>query len=95
MTLPGVRNGRLEVAVLEACTAAVLVGVIRLDSWAARSMVPGAWSVSCADWRSSVLIVGVPCPLCSLAVLGVWSFLRVTNTKPTKRCNSPPRPQDP
>ena len=26
----------------------------------ALSLVPGAWSVSCADWRSFVLIVGVP-----------------------------------
>ena len=33
-----------------ACTDAVLVGVIRLDSWAALSMVTGAWSVSCAVW---------------------------------------------
>ena len=41
------------------------------------SMLPGAWSVSCADWRSFVLIVGVPCLLCSLMVPGVWGFLRV------------------
>ena len=27
----------------------------------ALAMVPGAWSVSCADWRSFVLTVGVPC----------------------------------
>ena len=53
--------------------------VMRLDSWAALSMVPGAWSVSCADWWSFVLVVGVPCLLCFLAVLGVWSFLRVTH----------------
>ena len=32
---------------LEACTAAVLVGVMRLDSWAALSIVRDAWSVSC------------------------------------------------
>ena len=70
---------------LEACTAAVLVGVMRsrLNSWAALSMVPGAWSMSCADWRSFVLIVGVPCLLCFLAVPGVWGFLRVT---PSARC---------
>ena len=34
---------------LEACTVAVLVDVMRLESYAALSMVPGAWSVSCAD----------------------------------------------
>ena len=36
---------------LETCTAAVLVAVMRLDSWADLFMVPGAWSVimSCAD----------------------------------------------
>ena len=58
---------------LVACTAAVLVGVVRLDSWVALSMVPGAWSVSCADWRSFMLNIGVPsqCLLCSLAVPGV------------------------
>ena len=33
---------------LEACTSVVLVGVRRLDSWAALSIVPGAWSVRCA-----------------------------------------------
>ena len=59
---------------LEACTAAGLVGVMRSDSWAELSMVPSAGSVSCADWRSFVLIVGVPCLLCSLAVPGVWVF---------------------
>ena len=45
---------------LEACKAAVLVGVMRLDSWAALPIVPGAWSVRCAGWRSFGLIVGVP-----------------------------------
>ena len=34
---------------LEACMAAGLVGVMRLGPWAALSMVPGAWSVNCAD----------------------------------------------
>ena len=48
---------------LEACTAAVLVaavlvGVMRLDSWAALSIVPGTWSVSCAGWQSFGLIAG-------------------------------------
>ena len=62
---------------LEACTAAVLVGGMRLGSWDALSMVPGAWSVNSADWRSFVLSVGVPCLLCSLAVPGVWGFLLV------------------
>ena len=63
---------------LDVCTVAVLVGGMRLGSCAALSMVPGAWSVSCADWRSIVLTVGVPCLLCTLAVPGVWGFLRVT-----------------
>ena len=61
--------------------AAVLVGVMQLYSWAALSVVPGAWSVSCADWQSFVLIVGVPCLMCSLAVPGVWSFLRLTQPR--------------
>ena len=30
---------------MQACTAAALVGVVRLKSWAALSIVPGAWSV--------------------------------------------------
>ena len=63
---------------MEACIAAVLVGVIYMRKWAALPMVLGAWSVTCAYWRSFVLIVGVPCLFCSLAVPGVWSFLRVT-----------------
>ena len=58
---------------------AVLVCVMRLDSLAALSMVPGAWSVSCADWRSCVFLVrGVRLYTWSLAVPGVWGFLRVT-----------------
>ena len=32
---------------LKACTAAVLICVMRLDSRAALSIVLGAWSVSC------------------------------------------------
>ena len=39
-------------------------------------------NVSCADWRSFVFIVVVPCLLRSLAVPGVWGFLRVTQ-RPT------------
>ena len=35
--------------------------VVRLDSWAALSMVPGAWSVSCADLQSFGLIVKCKC----------------------------------
>ena len=65
---------------LEACTAAVLVVVMRLDSWVTLSMVLGAWSLSCADWWSFGLIVGVPCLLCSLAVPAIWDFLRVQHT---------------
>ena len=67
---------------MEACMTAVLVGVMRPDSWAAVSMAPGAWSVSCDDWRSFVLIAGFSCLLCSLAVPGVWCFLRVTVSSP-------------
>ena len=44
---------------MEACTAAVLVGVLRLGPWAAFSMVPCAWSRSCANWRSFLFIVDV------------------------------------
>ena len=69
---------------LEECTAAVLVGVMRLDSspgsWAALSIVPGAWSVSCAGWQSFGLIVRVSCLFFSSAVPGVWSFLLATLT---------------
>ena len=43
---------------LEACRVAVLVGVMRFHSEAALSVVPGAWPVSFADWRSFELIVG-------------------------------------
>ena len=46
------------------------VGVMRLDSWAALSTVPGAWSVSCAGWQWFVVNVGVFWLLCSLAVPG-------------------------
>ena len=59
--------------------ARLLVGVMRLDSWAALSIAPGAWSVSCAGWRSFGLIEGVPCVFRSSAVPGVWSlYIRVT-----------------
>ena len=51
-----------------------------LYSLAALSMVPGGWSVICADWRSFVLIVGVLCLLCSMAVPGVWGFFGVTRS---------------
>ena len=64
--------------------AAVLVVVMRFASWAALSMVPGAWSVSCAYWRSFLLILGVSCLLCSLPVPYVWSFLRVTHRNQPK-----------
>ena len=46
---------------LTACVATVLIGAMRLDSWAALSIVPGAWYVSCVGWRSFGLIVGVSC----------------------------------
>ena len=61
---------------MEACTAAMLVGVMRPDCWAGLSMVPGAWSVCCADWRSFRLIVGVSYLLCSFAVPRGCGFLR-------------------
>ena len=49
-----------------------LVGVMRLDSWAALSVVPGAVTVSFADGRPSGLIVGVLYfILCSLTVPGL------------------------
>ena len=81
MTLLGVRR---EV-VLEACKAVVLVRIMRRDSLAALLMVPGASCVSCANWRSFVLIVGFSCFLGSLAVPGVWGSLRViqNTTNPT------------
>ena len=69
----------------EACRVAVSVSVVRLDSWAAVLMVPGAWSVRCANSRSfdlSVLLLGVLRPFCSLPTVaepGVCSFLRVTH----------------
>jgi len=56
--------------------AVVVVGVMRLDSRSALWMMPGAWSVSCAYWRSFVLILGDPC--LALFVPGVANFLRVT-----------------
>ena len=63
---------------LKSCMAAVLIGVVCLDSQAALSIEPGAWSVSCVGSRSFGLIVGLFCRLCSSAVPGVLSFLRVT-----------------
>ena len=57
---------------MEACMAAAPVGVMQLLG--CPFDVPGAWSVSSADWRSFVLNVGVPC---LLAVSGVWSLLRL------------------
>ena len=57
---------------LEACTAAVfqVVGVRRLDSWAALSILPDAWSVRCAgSWSLAIeLIVVVSYLLYSSAV---------------------------
>ena len=44
MTLLGVRNDSGGVL----CGTIVLVGVMRHGSWAAVSMVPGTWPVSCA-----------------------------------------------
>ena len=45
----------------------MLVGVMRLDSWAAFSMAPGAWSVRYAYWRSFGLIGRL---LCFVVFLG-------------------------
>ena len=52
---------------------AVPVGVMRLLG----CPFDGPWFLvcECACWRSFVVIVGVPCLSCSLAVPGVWSFL--------------------
>ena len=49
------------------CTAAVLIAVMRLDSWGAVSIVLGAWSVSCVDGRSG-LMVWVDCR-CFLSIV--------------------------
>ena len=51
------------------------VGVVRLDSWAALSLVPGAWSVSCADWRSDGWIVDVLCFVFLGGTRGLWLCL--------------------
>ena len=53
----------------------MLVGVMQLGFWAAFSMMLGASSVICADWRSFLLTVGVPNLLCSLAMPGVCNPL--------------------
>ena len=61
--------------------AAVLIDVMWPDSWAVLSMVPGAWSVSCAYWRPVVFFgLSASCLLCSLAVPGVESFILVNYT---------------
>ena len=52
----------------EACTAIVLIGVMRLPGCPFGSAAVGLIG----------LIVGVSCLLCSSALPGVWSFLRVT-----------------
>ena len=57
MTLLGVHNyGRRSLCWRRAW---LLCWLVLCDSWAAFSMVPGAWSVSCAYWRLLVLIVNV------------------------------------
>ena len=59
-------------------------GIMRLHSWAVLSTVPDAWSLSCADCRSFVLVVVVPCLLCSLPFASSrrlqWGYLRVTQS---------------
>ena len=67
---------------LEMCMAAVLVGVMRRDSWAARLMVRSAWYVSCAFLRPFVLILGVSCLSWSLTEPGVWRILRAPQSPP-------------
>ena len=61
----------------EACTAAVLIGVVRLPGCPFGS----AWCLVCEVCRLGRLglVVGVSCLLCSSAMPGVWSFLRVTH----------------
>ena len=101
MILPGVCNDG-GMSLCWRSTVAVLVGVMRIDPWGALSMVPDAWSVNCADWRSFVLIIGVPCRLRSLAVPGSWRILRVTQKAQTNQLrvaatNSPqtaPKPEN-
>ena len=70
---------------LKAFTAAVLICVMRLDSRAALSIVLDAWSVNCIGLRSFGLIVGVSRVLCSSAVPGVWSLLRVKRSNVSMR----------
>ena len=67
----------------EACTAAVFIGVMRLPGCPFGS----AWCLVCevCRLRSIGLIVCVSCILCSSAVPGVWSFLRVTHQLPSLR----------
>ena len=58
----------------------MLVGLMRLDPWAAFSMVASAWSASCANSLSFGLIVGVHCFVVFLGELpGLGCFLRVTH----------------
>ena len=57
MTLLGVSNyGR---RLLWWRCAWLLCWLALCDSWGSLSMLPGAWSVSCAYWRLLVLIVNV------------------------------------
>ena len=56
--------------------------VLRLESWAALSMVPVAWSVSCADRWSFGLIVGVICFFVFLGGARCLYLLRVTQLLP-------------
>ena len=44
-----------------------------------------AWSVSCADWPMSVLIVDVSCLLCSLAVPAVYNEHNPVTASPSTR----------
>ena len=62
--------------------ARLLCYLVLCVSRAVLSAVLGAWSVRCVG-RSIGLIVGVSCLLCSSAVPGVWSFLRVTHNMTT------------
>ena len=72
---------------LEACTAAVLVGVMRLDSWAAFPMVP--CDVVCEFCRLAVVCV---CCRCSLSFVflsvsrrfGFWCGQGVSGHAPSR-----------
>ena len=86
MTLLGVRNyGRRLLCWRHAW---LLCWLVLCDSWAALSMVPGAWSVCRAYWRS--LVFPVFCVSWWCQVLGDFSVQHDPNDVPeiSQRCRS-------